>query len=472
MFSQLDRSALRRFQALDSHRRSSRFLRTCVFAVAAAVAALLLPSLALAQNYSATELGWDPSGSVGAASGGGGTWDNVSNYWYNGSIDTTWASGDTADFTGTGSTVTIAGGGVTAGAINFYSSGYTIAGADNTATLTLGGGSGTPTINLNGNSATISAGISGTAGLVFNGGTSGILTIGNGTNSNPGVNFTGNTTVNSGTLRFVDAINFESGASADTISVASGATINFYVDSSGTGFGNDGANEALGTTTSGQTTVITGGGTFQKTGNGILALGGQGVGNAITFDLGAGAVIDVEGGTLRNGGWAGAVWTNNLASLNIASGATFDMWDGHEVVVDALTGAGFVDKHQSSGGTELLEIGINNGSGTFSGAIQNTDTAGGGVGLIKTGTGTEILTGTNNTYIGGTTINGGTLQIGDGGTSNGSLPGNVTVNSPGTLAFANPTAFSFPGLISGTGSLRRPGPGRSICPAALPQQVR
>ena len=135
------------------------------------------------------------------------------------------------------------------------------------------------------------------------------------------------------------------------------------------------------------------------------------------------------------------------------------MWDGQEVFVDALTGAGTVNKQQSSGGTKLLDIGVNNGSGTFSGAIQNANTNGGGVGLLKSGTGTEILSGTNNTYIGGTTIAAGTLQIGDGVTSNGSLPGNITVNSGGTLTFANPTTFSYTGTISGSGGVTAAGPG-------------
>ena len=60
----------------------------------------------------------------------------------------------------------------------------------------------------------------------------------------------------------------------------------------------------------------------------------------------------------------------------------------------------------------ILEVGANNGSGTFSGLIKSGTTANGALSLAKDGTGTETLTGAN-TYIGGTTVSGGTLQLGN-----------------------------------------------------------
>lgn len=66
------------------------------------------------------------------------------------------------------------------------------------------------------------------------------------------------------------------------------------------------------------------------------------------------------------------------------------------------------------------------------------------------------MLGIDNTYSGGTTISAGTLQIGNGGTT-GKITGDVTDN--GALVFSRSDAYTFGGLISGTGSLRQGGTG-------------
>jgi autotransporter-associated beta strand protein len=68
----------------------------------------------------------------------------------------------------------------------------------------------------------------------------------------------------------------------------------------------------------------------------------------------------------------------------------------------------------------------------------------GSTGLVKSGTGTLAIA-TENDYIGGTTVLGGTLQIGNGGTS-GSLVGTVTLNG-GALAFNRSDNFTFNNTI-------------------------
>ncbi len=80
---------------------------------------------------------------------------------------------------------------------------------------------------------------------------------------------------------------------------------------------------------------------------------------------------------------------------------------------------------------------------------------GGSSDLIKGGTGTLVITGTD-TYTGGTTINLGTLQIGNGGTT-GSITGDVIDN--GALVFNRSDNVTFDGIVSGAGSLRQAGVG-------------
>ncbi|NII55029.1 autotransporter-associated beta strand repeat-containing protein [Luteibacter sp. SG786] len=92
------------------------------------------------------------------------------------------------------------------------------------------------------------------------------------------------------------------------------------------------------------------------------------------------------------------------------------------------------------------------GTGMFA-TIQSVLTGTGG--MTKSDLGTLVLAG-DNTYTGGTTITGGALQIGEGGT-NGSILGDVTDN--GVLAFNRSDAQTFGGMVSGTGALMQVGSG-------------
>jgi autotransporter-associated beta strand protein len=81
-----------------------------------------------------------------------------------------------------------------------------------------------------------------------------------------------------------------------------------------------------------------------------------------------------------------------------------------------------------------------------------------------TKTGAELLTlATANTYIGTTTINGGTLQLGTG-VLDGSITGAIVNNA--SLVFNPGVTQTLPGAISGTGSLTKTGPGTTVLSGA------
>jgi autotransporter-associated beta strand protein len=123
---------------------------------------------------------------------------------------------------------------------------------------------------------------------------------------------------------------------------------------------------------------------------------------AAAFDLGTGTVTMLN----RNGDM-----TIQLGSVAGGTGTT-------------LTGASSVNAPTT------YVVGGNNNSTTFSGRITDND---GITVLVKTGSGIWTLTGTNNTYSGGTTINGGTLLVNNlAGSATGTNL--VAVNSGGTLA--------------------------------------
>jgi autotransporter-associated beta strand protein len=243
------------------------------------------------------------------------------------------------------------------------------------------------------------------AGVLSAGGS--LTKVGNGTLTLTGAStYTGLTTISNGVLRWLNDDSGNYGGfwyQARAYTIASGAVMQLE----GVRISDLDQYIPIGTTT------IGGAGTLRITN---CALYSYEAGDYLNLSLGSGGLIDVQagGGELWNG-WSwddlgdgtdnSITWTENLASLNVDG--LFDVWNGNDVFVDALTGGGTVQRTKS-GRVITLTVGVNNGSGTFTGTITNgAETA---VAFTKTGSGTQTLSGSNS-YTGVTTVTEGTLQL-------------------------------------------------------------
>jgi autotransporter-associated beta strand protein len=242
------------------------------------------------------------------------------------------------------------------------------------------------------------------------------------------------------------------------------------------GNGNTARVDAPGAVAATLTIGPTAGSTVQIMPNGELTVGIGGTGN----------VIIELGGTLRfsgGSGVGGVVVANSFQNRGIIA---FDGSFDHSLN-DPVTGSGQLimegtgtltinSNNTYSGGTIIsagtLQLGSGGTTGSITGDVINNGalifnrsdavTFGeviSGIGNVQqNGTGTTVLLG-ENTYTGGTIINAGTLQLGNGGTA-GSVVGNVIDN--GILAFNRSDSFTFAGVISGSGSVQQNGTGTLV----------
>jgi autotransporter-associated beta strand protein len=173
---------------------------------------------------------------------------------------------------------------------------------------------------------------------------------------------------------------------------------------------------------------LLGTGALTKTGTGTLTLNGAANGYSGTTTVSAGTMVIGSAGRLP----AGQALTVNGGTLNL--GGTSASLSTVTVSRGAISGGNIsATTYSVSGGTISANLG-------------------GAALLTKTGTGTAILEGTNNTYTGGTTVSAGTLQV-----SASSLPGNVFNNA--ALTFNQLTSDSYDGVINGKGRLTKTGTG-------------
>ena len=138
----------------------------------------------------------------------------------------------------------------------------------------------------------------------------------------------------------------------------------------------------------------------------------------------------VSNGTLAMGVANALPVGSGRGNVSLAAGATLDL-AGNSLAINGLTSTGTIDNTGPAAGT--LTVGYNNQSSQLFGVVQNT---GGSLALYKLGVGTLVLANSNNSYAGGTTLNGGVLNIAADGAL-GAASGAVTfASSAGTLQAA------------------------------------
>ena len=194
--------------------------------------------------------------------------------------------------------------------------------------------------------------------------------------------------------------------------------------------------------------------------NGILnvgtfaALGSNssiGKGDA-TSDATNAASLVLNGGVLQYSGTAAAS-TNRLFTIGI-NGGTLDAsgTSAGQFTIGSAGGSILFSSSVNPASLTLTGTGTGAaGQGIFGAALLDSGTGANLTSLIKSGTGTWIFTNDNNAFTGGTTINLGTIQVGNAGAT-GSLGSGAVVNN-GLLIFNRSGTTTFSGGISGGGAL-------------------
>jgi autotransporter-associated beta strand protein len=209
--------------------------------------------------------------------------------------------------------------------------------------------------------------------------------------------------------------------------------------------------------TAGPGTVILNG---NNTHSGGTTLGGGTLvlGNAAALGTGS---FTIAGGTVASTGTVVAAnGINANGDFSIAGTGTLTLSGAM-----TLNSNRVITNNNTTGTTSFFDIGGSGRNLTFSGDGNTTVTGfitTGTGGLTKNGTGTLTLTETS-TYTGATVINGGTLQIGNGGNT-GAVSATTIVTNNAALVFnlndtPNPEA-TVANAIRGTGTLTKQGSGR------------
>jgi autotransporter-associated beta strand protein len=201
--------------------------------------------------------------------------------------------------------------------------------------------------------------------------------------------------------------------------------------------------------------VHSGSATWSNTSTGSLLVSGSVTlgGHFTIHNTLSGGVTYSTGNLLGSGGISTTgLGTTILEGSNLSYNGAIYIQDGGTLQVGNLGATGTL-------GTGDISINHIRSKLVFNrtGTLLVSNNINGAGSLAQSGSGTTILTSNQNWYSGGTQINGGVLQIGNGGTS-GQL-GSGLVSNNAALVFMRSDTISVDNVISGTGSLAQSGLG-------------
>lgn len=251
------------------------------------------------------------------------------------------------------------------------------------------------------------------------------------------VSYSGATTVEGGVLEFAGATVNNNTA----ISVSSGATMRFN-----------------NTSTIDRSAAVTGGGNLEKSGSGVLTLSGANsytgstVMTAGNLRLGANERIADTSVMRFTGGGGSDSRFQMMGFSETLGGVNSEMTSGTQVIEGSTAAAA------------TLTLAVGSGSYNYAGFLRDSSagTNANNLSLVKSGAGTQVLSGVGNvSYSGATTINGGALEFAAGTVNN-----NTAINVAATGAairfnVASGTATRT-NTITGAGALVKAGAGALI----------